>query len=104
MPLKFRRDTHVGGRNGLLQSMRRTSNADNDEEDGGAQVLQGGNKMLRLFVRGAIGVALFLVVLACLTFSKLSLLRITNELRHLTVNKTENEVTKPCVHDFTSST
>lgn len=93
-----RRDTRVGDRNGLLRSVRPTHNvADSDEEvdgpgEGGAQVVQGGNKKLRLAVRGVIGVALFLVVLACVTFSKVSLLRLTNELRHLTVNKSRHEV------------
>ena len=48
-----------------------------------------GNKKLRLFLRAVIGGVLFLVVLTCITFSKLTLITLTNELRHLTVDNTE---------------
>lgn len=92
-----RRYTVIGKHNGFLRSVRVPGpggEGEGDEESGesGVQVLQDGAKKLRLLVRGVIGAALFLVVLALVTFSKLSLIRLANELRHLTVNKTPEEV------------
>ena len=59
-----------------------------DNADKSSQVSQGKNShpKLRLMIRFAIGLLLFSVVLACVTFSKLTLIRLTDQLRNLTVN------------------
>ena len=62
-------------------------NEDSDDEN---QQASRGNShpKLRLVVRTAIGLLLFGVVLACVTFSKLTLIHLTDELRNLTTNVT----------------
>ena len=51
-----------------------------------------GNKKLRLALRTVIGMILFLALLGCVTASKLTLILLTNKLRHVTVNRTKEEV------------
>ena len=67
---------------------------ESESGDGEAGRLQdtpsGTHKKLRLAVRGVIGGVLFLAVLACATFSKLTLVGLTNQLRELTVELTVN--------------
>ena len=53
----------------------------------------GGRERLRLVVRAVLGALLFLAVLGCVTFSKLSLLALADKLRSMTVNSTKQEVT-----------
>ena len=76
----------------------RPQRRDSEEEDGvngaGSQQAAVGfsNKKLRLAVRTAIAVVLFLVVLGCVTFSKLSLVALADRLRNMTVSRTKEEV------------
>ena len=55
--------------------------------------------ILRPVVRTAIGLLLFGIVLACVTFSKLTLIRLTDELHYLVVNTTHTskEVRKAAI-------
>ena len=65
-----------------------------DSDNGNLQATQANDShpKLRLAVRTAIGLLLFSVVLACVTLSKLTLIRLTDELRILTTNDTSNAV------------
>ena len=80
------------------RQLQRTDSEGNEEETGGGvqdSKGHGTNKKLRLFLRAVIGGVLFLVVLACVVFSKLTLISLANELRDLrsrvTANTTENK-------------
>ena len=75
----------------VRERLRRSESEENAEETFAAG-LGSGNKKLRLAVRTVIGVLLFLVVLGCVVFSKLSLVALADRLRHVTVNRTKKQV------------
>ena len=77
------------------QSVRDPYQRMDSEEHGSEDSLRNvivGNKKLRLALRTVIGVILFLALLGCVTASKITLVLLTNKLRHVTVNRTEEEV------------
>ena len=64
--------------------------SENEGSDDENQQVSNGDShpKMRLVVRTAIGLLLFGVVLGCVTFSKLTLIHLTDKLRNLTMNVT----------------
>ena len=75
-------------------SLNLQHHGESEGSDDENQQVANSHPKLRLVVRTAIGLLLFGVVLACVTFSKLTLIRLTDELRDLTkdANITSKEV------------
>lgn len=68
---------------------RTDSEGNEDDQDGTSQASHSGGKKkkLRLAVRNVMGGLLFLLVLTCVTFSKLTVIELADNLRHLTLNE-----------------
>ena len=72
-----------------LMDRRQRTDSEIDGAGGGEETLKvadGSYKKLRFALRAVIAFVLFLVVLGCVTFSKLTLVALTEDLRKLTVD------------------